>query len=196
MTDFASDAAFFGAITNQGSADGFFTGGGGAYGRSAALEAALDQGGPDARSQGPQASGGGGGGFGDFMEGGGGGLIGSGLDFIGKMIGLGVQDQYMRDNPGAPVPQYGPAPAAPAAATTDNTAMMMMLQQQQEQQRLLAQQNQQQQGMSPGLMVMGGLLGLGLFGTLMALLVRRTGAGNRGWANEDLGFSETFVDFI
>ena len=62
----------------------------------------------------------------------------------------------------------------------------------------------QPQGMSSGTVVLGGILGLGLFGTLITLLVRRTGAPNRGWRDissaltdyEDLGFSQTFVDFL
>ena len=59
------------------------------------------------------------------------------------------------------------------------------------------------------MMVLGGVLGLGLFGTLITLLVRRTGSANEmspldfagllgrrdHAAFSDIGFSQGFVDF-
>ena len=205
MSDTFSDDAFFASLD------------GASFGRapmSAAAKAALGQGGADARKQGPQArrggggGGGGGAGFMDFMGGGGSDLIGSGLGFIGNMIGLGVQDQQVRDgfSPSA-MPLYNPAAPAPAPAPassggSDAAAMMLLMQQQQQQQqaeqnRLAALAAQQSGGMSSGMMVLGGLLGLGLFGTLLTLLVRGKGSSNQigGYRNDDLGFSDAFASF-
>jgi hypothetical protein len=221
-TDF-SDAAFFGAITNPTGDDGFFNGGG-EYGNiffpnkpdnvsvqewkaySPDMKQAIIEGGGGGTARvgasGPTQE------DADIFQSVAGGIGGLFRDVAAPLIGLAVANEGGDLPSGGGMPQYNQPEPPAASGGGDTAAMMMMLAERDraaaaERERAYAQQ--QSQGMSPGLMVMGGLLGLGLFGTLLALLVRGKGSSNRGWANEGLsfmgqpnegGFSETFVDFI
>lgn len=187
MSDsFSDDAAFFGAVSTSGTSDGYF-------GLSAAAQQALAEGAgttPGGRNySGPAAPS-----FEDVDA-----VIDTGLSIFDRflpLIGMGLQAAGDSNQPYDPTRFLNPNTAPPAAAPPQTIVVQ-------------TPPPTEPAGMSSGMMVLGGVLGLGLFGTLITLLVRRTGSANemspldfagllgrRDHADfEDIGFSQGFVDF-